>query len=190
MSRRRRIGEKNREISGAWPGLGGAGHPRRPIKSRRGAKGGNFCGPPRLIARDRRSAAGGGGGGARGTHFSPLFCFCRPPGDSALGYWVLSSRAPRLPPPSSCGSLPTTTFNPAPLSLDPGTAWTPADRGAYPGYATMHLRSRDVFFLLSRGNLIPLSIIRCSNLFASLFGRIGVFFKAAQTARFYLLRIN
>lgn len=102
MSRRRRIGEKNREISGAWPGLGGAGHPRRPIKSRRGAKGGNFCGPPRLIARDRRSAAGGGGGRARGTHFSPLFCFCRPPGDSALGYWVLSSRAPRLPPPSSC----------------------------------------------------------------------------------------
>lgn len=44
------------------------GHPRRPIKSRRGAKGGNFCGPPRLIARDRRSAAAGGGGGGAAGH--------------------------------------------------------------------------------------------------------------------------
>lgn len=68
---------------------------------------------PRLIAGDRRSAG-----------HALLFCFCRPPGDSALGYWVLlSSRAPRLLRPARSLST-TTTFNPAPLSLDPATRRT------------------------------------------------------------------
>lgn len=40
---------------------------------------------PALIARYRRI------GSAWGTWHAHLFCFCRPPGDSALGYWILFS---------------------------------------------------------------------------------------------------
>lgn len=86
---------------------------------------------PRLIARNRRSAA------HRGTWhaLSSLFCFCRPPSDSALGYWVLFSGSLPPPSPSSCCSPPSPPPGQLP-ALFPSTltAWTRRTE-LYPGYA-------------------------------------------------------
>lgn len=106
-------------MSGAWPGPGRRGPPSTPDKIAARRERGNFCGPPRLIARDRRSAAAAAR--RRGTWHALLSSLLflqtsRRLGTRLLGSLLSSSSppspfvlpAPSPPPPSTRLLFPST----------------------------------------------------------------------------------
>lgn len=113
------------------------------------ARRGSFLRVPRLIARHRADRWTG-----HVARTSP-FCFCRPPGDSALGYWVLFSGCllPLRPVP------PTNRPTPGSLSFDP--AFDAADL-RYPG-CEMHICADITRRVVSQSNTF--SMTACPFLF-------------------------